>query len=71
MFEKSIFSVVATPASSILIRKKTLCRAMVALGLLVMNYCGLLDSLGPKEINGLLVPPSRASSLPTDHLITG
>ena len=27
--------------------------------------------LGPKEIDGLLVPPGKASSLMTDHLITG
>ena len=27
--------------------------------------------LGPKEIDGLLVPPGKASSLLTDHLITG
>ena len=26
--------------------------------------------LGPKEIDGLLVPPSKAFSLLTDHLIT-
>ena len=27
--------------------------------------------LGPKEIDGLLVPPGTACSLLTDHLITG
>ena len=27
--------------------------------------------LEPKEIDGLLVPPGKASSLLTDHLITG
>ena len=27
--------------------------------------------LGPKEIDGLLVPTGKASSLLTDHLITG
>ena len=27
--------------------------------------------LGPKAIDGLLVPPGKASTLPTDHLITG
>ena len=27
--------------------------------------------LGPKEIDGLLVPPGKAYSLLTDHLITG
>ena len=27
--------------------------------------------LGPKEIDGLLVPPGKACSLLTDHLITG
>ena len=27
--------------------------------------------IGPKEIDGLLVPPGKASSLLTDHLITG
>ena len=27
--------------------------------------------LGSKEINGLLVPPGKASTLLTDHLITG
>ena len=27
--------------------------------------------LGPKEIDGLLVPRGKACSLPTDHLITG
>ena len=27
--------------------------------------------LGPKEIDGLLVPPGKASTLLTDHLITG
>ena len=27
--------------------------------------------LGPKEIDGLLVPPGKAYTLLTDHLITG
>ena len=27
--------------------------------------------LGPKEIDGLLVPPGKAYTLPADHLITG
>ena len=27
--------------------------------------------LGPKEIDGLLMPPGKASMLLTDHLITG
>ena len=27
--------------------------------------------LGPKIIDGLLVPPGKASKLQTDHLITG
>ena len=27
--------------------------------------------LGPKEIDGLFVPPGKADTLPTDHLITG
>ena len=27
--------------------------------------------LGPKEIDGQLVPPTKASTLLTDHLITG
>ena len=27
--------------------------------------------LGPKEIDGLLVPPDKAYTLLTDHLITG
>ena len=27
--------------------------------------------LGPKEIEGLLVPPGKANTLLTDHLITG
>ena len=27
--------------------------------------------LGPKEIDGLLLPPGKACSLLTDHLITG
>ena len=26
---------------------------------------------GPKEIDGLLVPPGKASTLLTDHLLTG
>ena len=27
--------------------------------------------LGPREIDGLLVPPGKASTLLTDHLSTG
>ena len=27
--------------------------------------------MGPKEIDGLLVPPGKASTLLSDHLITG
>ena len=27
--------------------------------------------LGPKEIDGLLVPPGKASTLLSEHLITG
>ena len=30
-----------------------------------------LRPLGPKEIDGLLVPPGKPSLLLTDHLITG
>ena len=40
--------------------------------------CGWFDlkttdprPLGPKEMNGLLEPPAKVSTLPTDHLITG
>ena len=31
----------------------------------------LAHSFGPEEIDGLLVPPGKASTLLTDHLITG
>ena len=34
------------------------------------NLCGSRP-FGPKEIDGLLVPPGKAHTLLTDHLITG
>ena len=35
-----------------------------------MQITRYLRPLGPKEIDGLLVPPGKAYTLPTDHLIT-
>ena len=57
----------------ILLRRHFVCVKISKVDKLFVNYnenkCP--RPLGPKEIDGLLVPPGTASSPLTDHLITG